>query len=160
RPSAPATERVRAKAPVIAVVDYGMGNLHSMAKAIEYAGEDVVVTDRASDLREAQRIVLPGVGAFGECMANLSRSGLVSVLEEEVLDKRKPFLGVCVGMQLLARTGLEHGQHEGLGWLPAVVRPLERTSPDLRLPHTGWNEIEVLADRLTPLSEVRPGEAF
>jgi glutamine amidotransferase len=145
---------------MIAVVDYGMGNLHSISKAIEYVGEDVVVTDREEDLRAAERIVLPGVGAFGECMQNLRSSGLVGVLEEEVLERRKPFLGICVGMQLLARAGLEHGRHEGLGWIDAEVRPLELAEPGLRLPHTGWNEIEVADGPRSPLSEVRPGESF
>jgi imidazole glycerol-phosphate synthase subunit HisH len=145
---------------VIAVVDYGMGNLHSMAKAIEHIGEDVEVTSEPVVLERADRIVLPGVGAFGECMANLRASGLVDVLSEQVLGRRKPFLGVCVGMQLLARTGLEHGSHEGLGWVAGTVRPLVTDDPDLRIPHTGWSEVSPGAADGSPLDGVRPGEAF
>lgn len=145
---------------MIAVVDYGMGNLRSMAKAIEHVGGEPVVTSNAGDLRDAERIVLPGVGAFGESIANLTATGLVDVLEEEVLEKGKPFLGVCVGMQLLGRESVEHGRHAGLGWLDAAVLPIEFTRPELRVPHTGWNEIEVVAGHDGPLGRVRPHEAF
>jgi glutamine amidotransferase len=145
---------------VIAVIDYGMGNLHSMAKAIEYVGEDVVVTSSQEDLVAAERIVLPGVGAFAECMENLRSTGLIDVLRSEVLEGGKPFLGVCVGMQLLAREGLEHGRHEGLGWLPASVVPLPG-GDGVRIPHTGWNEIELGdAAPISPFAAVKSGEAF
>lgn len=145
---------------MIAVVDYGMGNLRSMAKAIEHVGGDPVLTSTEADIREAERIVLPGVGAFGEAMANLRSTALIEVLEDEVLRRGKPFLGVCLGMQLLARTSVEHGRHEGLGWIPGEVLPLNITAPDVRVPHTGWNDIELQAAADTPLERVRPGEAF
>lgn len=145
---------------MIAVVDYGMGNLHSMAKAIEYIGEEVVVTAAEADLQAAERIVLPGVGAFGECMENLRSTGLIDVLRSEVVEGGKPFLGVCVGMQLLAREGVEHGRHEGLGWLPASVVPLDGADR-VRIPHTGWNEIELgPAAPVSPFAAVKSGEAF
>lgn len=145
---------------MVAVVDYGMGNLRSMSKALEHVGAEVVVTSRAADLRDAERIVLPGVGAFGEAIGNLRATGLVEALEVEVLQHRKPFLGVCVGMQLLARESGEHGRHRGLGWVDAAVLPLPVTEPGLRVPHTGWNAIEVVGDQDGPLAQVRPGEAF
>lgn len=145
---------------MVAVVDYGMGNVHSMAKAIEHVGGEALVTSRDEDLATAERIVLPGVGAFGECMANLRRTGLVAALERSVLGERKPFLGVCVGMQLLAREGLEHGVHEGLGWIDARVVQLERPQPWVRIPHTGWNEVEPAHRSESPLDRIRPGEAF
>ena len=145
---------------MIAVVDYGMGNLHSMAKAIEHIGEDAQVTSSPAVLEEADRIVLPGVGAFGECMTNLRNSGLVEALHEQVLGRGKPFLGVCVGMQLLARTGLEHGEHAGLGWIEGTVRRLEVDDPLLRIPHTGWSEVRAAAAEGSPLAGPRPGEAF
>jgi glutamine amidotransferase len=145
---------------VVAVVDYGMGNLRSMGKAIEHVGGEVVVTSRVEDLEQAERIVLPGVGAFGEAMANLHATGLVEAMEREVLRGRKPFLGVCVGMQLLAGGSVEHGRHEGLGWIDASVLPLPVSSPDLRVPHTGWNEIEVVGGHDGPLGRVRAAESF
>lgn len=145
---------------MIAVVDYGMGNLRSMGKALEHVGGEVVVTSRAEDLRDAERIVLPGVGAFGEAITNLRSTDLVEALEEEVLRGGKPFLGVCVGMQLLATESVEHGRHRGLGWIDAVVLPIEVTAPELRVPHTGWNPIDVRAGQEGPLGRVRAGEAF
>jgi imidazole glycerol-phosphate synthase subunit HisH len=135
---------------VIAVVDYGMGNLRSMAKALEHVGAEVTVTADERVLREAERIVLPGVGAFGEAMRNLRESGLVHVLEEEVLRAGKPFLGVCLGMEVLAREGLEHGRHEGLGWVDARVVALE-PAEGVRVPHTGWNDVELAQTNGSPL---------
>src|SRR5262245_40622563 len=106
---------------MIAVIDYGMGNLRSVLNAFEALGEDVVGTDDPASLRQADAIVLPGVGAFGDGMANLERLGFVPVLEEEILRKRKPFLGICLGLQLLATRGLEHGDYQGLNWISGVV---------------------------------------
>jgi glutamine amidotransferase len=125
----------------IAVVDYGAGNLHSVRHALELVGGDVVVTTHPEDLREAERIVLPGVGAFGECAAGLRASGFVESLEEEVRHRGKPLLGICVGLQLLAREGHEHGVHAGLGWVPGIVRKLEADAAGLKIPHVGWNDI-------------------
>jgi imidazole glycerol-phosphate synthase subunit HisH len=134
---------------MIAVVDYGMGNLHSVRSALEAAGVNVTVTSRPEDLREAERIVLPGVGAFGECVSNLHASGLVGALTEEVLEKRKPLLGICVGLQVLATAGEENGLAPGLGWLPGVVRRLDVRDRNLKVPHTGWNDVVPVVD--TPL---------
>ena len=126
---------------MIAVVDYGVGNLHSVRHALEMIGAEVCVTRRPEDLRESERIILPGVGAFGECVKNLRASGLVEVLEEEVLRKGKPFYGICVGLQILAREGYELGVHRGLGWVPAVVRRFQGEAQGLKVPHMGWNEV-------------------
>ncbi|OFW36326.1 MAG: imidazole glycerol phosphate synthase, glutamine amidotransferase subunit, partial [Acidobacteria bacterium RIFCSPLOWO2_12_FULL_67_14b] len=109
---------------MIAVVDYGMGNLRSVFKALEAIGEEPRVTRDAADLRSATHIVLPGVGAFAQCVANLRATQLVDVLEEQVRERKKPFLGICLGMQLLGRDSEEGGRHEGLGWFPASVRRL------------------------------------
>ncbi len=129
---------------MIAVLDYGMGNLHSVTHAMAAVGAVVRVTNRPEDLRAAERIVLPGVGAFGECMKNLRSSGLIEPLEEEVLNNGKPFLGICLGLQVLAREGYELGVHQGLGWVPASVRRLDVEARGLRVPHVGWNEVKPL----------------
>jgi imidazole glycerol-phosphate synthase subunit HisH len=130
-------------AGTIAVVDYGMGNLHSVRHALEYLGADVVMATTPAQLHESERIVLPGVGAFAECVSNLRASGLVDALEVEVLAHRKPMLGICVGLQVLAREGAEHGTHAGLGWFAGSVLPLDVGDADAKVPHTGWNDIEI-----------------
>ena len=128
---------------VIAIVDYGMGNLRSVFNALRTVGADPKIVSDPVDLRNADAIVLPGVGAFGEGIQCLRRGGFVQALEREVLHGGKPFLGICLGMQLLASTGLEHGQHTGLDWIPGVVEkiPIRSADPTLRLPHIGWNTV-------------------
>jgi glutamine amidotransferase len=126
---------------VIAVVDYDMGNLHSVQFALDRAGGDVRVIRAPEELREAERIVLPGVGAFGECVRNLHASGLLEALTEEVMHKAKPFLGICLGMQVLASQGHEGGLHSGLNWVPGVVRRFDLAAQELKVPHVGWNEV-------------------
>jgi imidazole glycerol-phosphate synthase subunit HisH len=133
----------------VAVVDYGMGNLRSVAKALEAVGADVCVSNKPEDLRKAERIVLPGQGAFRDCMANLRASGLVDALSEEVRKKGKPFLGICLGLQLLADVSYENGTFEGLGWLSGQVERLTVNDASLKLPHIGWNDV---AFRDTPLA--------
>lgn len=130
------------------IIDYGSGNLHSTLKAFEKAaevtGHEVVLTDNAFELQNASHIVLPGVGAFGDCMAGLlALEGMLVALEHQVLEQRKPFLGICVGMQLLAEKSYEHGEHKGLGWIPGEVVPIMPEDPQLKIPHMGWNELEI-----------------
>lgn len=126
---------------MITIVDYRVSNLRSIAKALEVCGGNVCVSNKSEDIEKAERIVLPGVGAFVEGMKNLTDLGLVEVLSEQVLIKRKPFLGICLGMQLLAREGLEHGKHKGLNWLPATVKPFTLEDTILKVPHMGWNDV-------------------
>jgi glutamine amidotransferase len=126
---------------MIAVVDYGSGNLHSVAKAFETIGADVRVASAPAHLEDAERVVLPGVGSFAEGMRNLKASGLLAALTEQVLERRKPFLGVCLGMQMLATEGSEEGVHAGLGWIKGRVVPLKPSDPSLKIPHMGWNEV-------------------
>jgi glutamine amidotransferase len=126
---------------MVAIVDYGMGNLRSVANAIEATGADVRVTSLAEDVRAASHIVLPGVGAFGDCMTNLRATGLVDVLDDEVRRRGKPFLGICLGMQLLAERSDEGGGVPGLAWLAGRARRFA-DSPALRVPHMGWNDVE------------------
>lgn len=136
----------------IVVIDYGSGNLRSAAKALERAAGElgasfgasptVLVTGDASALKEADHIVLPGVGAFGDCMAGLrALPGMSDALEEAVLRRGRPFLGICVGMQLMATRGIEHGAFDGLGWLDGEVSPLTPSDDSLKIPHMGWNEL-------------------
>ena len=142
----------------LALVDYQAGNLHSVANALAAAGcTDMVVTADPAVVAGADRIVLPGVGAFGACAAALRAvPELVEALERRVLDQGVPFLGICVGMQLLADAGEELGTHAGLGWIPGRVRRLDPGATDAKVPHMGWNDVVPSADH--PL--IVPGEAY
>lgn len=124
---------------MITVIDYNMGNVRSVANAFEAFGCEVQITNQVSDIKQAKYIVLPGVGAFGEGMKNLKELGLIEVLNEQVLQKKKPFLGICLGMQLLADEGFEFGHFQGLGWIPGSVKKME--VDNLPLPHVGWNNL-------------------
>ncbi len=130
----------------VAIIDYGSGNLRSAEKAFERAAReegiaaDVFLTADADLVRGADRIVLPGVGAFADCRNGLEAlPGMREALEEAALKDGKPFLGICVGMQLMASRGLEHGETEGFGWIPGEVRAIEPDDPALKIPHMGWN---------------------
>src|SRR5207253_2712448 len=130
----------------VVIVDYGSGNLHSAYKAFERAaaeaGVRVEVSADANVVRRAERLVLPGVGAFADCRRGLdSVPGMVEALEENVIRRGRPFLGICVGMQLLASRGLEHGVARGLDWIPGDVVAIEPVSSDLKVPHMGWNTL-------------------
>ena len=128
------------------LIDYGSGNLRSAEKALmQAAGDDVrvVVSDDPEAIAVADRLVLPGVGAFAACMGLLrARDGLVEAMTSAVRDRGVPFLGVCVGMQLLASRGLEFGETAGLDWIPGEVRRIEVDDPHLKVPHMGWNALE------------------
>jgi glutamine amidotransferase len=145
----------------LALIDYGAGNLHSVANALKAAGaDDVKVTADPAVVRAADRIVLPGVGSFKACARGLrSIPGLVAAMTERVHVGGAPFLGICVGMQLLATRGLEHGTTRGLGWIAGDVRLIERTDPAVKVPHMGWNDVAVgMHDPASGLIE--PGEAY
>lgn len=126
---------------MIAIVDYGMGNLRSVVNAFQYLGEDVTIALKPTDLDEATHIVLPGVGAFADAMDNLRKSDIIDALCRQVFEKRKPFLGICLGMQLLAKVGHEYGENFGLGWIDAEVIKFEFENQGLKIPHVGWNDI-------------------
>lgn len=129
----------------VVIIDYGSGNLRSAAKAFELAadgGAAVTVTADPKTLAGASHIVLPGVGAFDDCMRGLAAAaGMREALETQVREKGKPFLGICVGMQMLFDTGHEHGVHEGLGWIAGKVVKIEPGSEALKIPHMGWNNL-------------------
>ena len=132
---------------MIHVVDYGMGNLRSVANAFEALGASVRVSPDPAALADAERVVLPGVGAFGEAMRRLRESGFVDALAEAVLVRKRPFLGICLGMQLVADRSFEHGEHAGLGWIAGDVRRIEPADPSLRIPHIGWNAVAMAPER-------------
>src|ERR1700727_1329774 len=132
----------------VALIDYGSGNLASAAKALARAagrtGPEIIVTADPEIVRDAERIVLPGVGAFADCMRGLSAvPGMIEVLREKVLKQGAPFLGICVGMQLLATVGREFGDHAGLGWIAGEVVKITPNDPALKIPHMGWNELTI-----------------
>lgn len=141
----------------VALIDYGAGNLHSVHNALKAAGANgVAVTADPEVVLKADRVVLPGVGAFGACAAGLRGiPGMVEALNVRVRNQGAPFLGVCVGMQLMARTGEEMGEHDGLGWMDGVVRQLI-PAKGVRVPHMGWNDVIPLVAH--PLIEA--GEAY
>ncbi len=145
-------------AEVLALVDYGAGNLHSVANALKAAGaQSVTVTADPAVSRAADRIVLPGVGSFKACAEGLRAiPHLEETLRERVIVGGAPFLGICVGMQLLADRGVEHGVTPGLGWIGGEVRLIERTDPAIKIPHMGWNDVEVTSHAAL----VEPGEAY
>ena len=124
----------------VAIVDYGIGNRGSVLNAVRHLGYDVAIAETAEDIRAAGVVVLPGVGAFAAGMRNLESRGLRAPIEEAVLGQAKPFLGICLGMQLIARSSEEEGHHKGLGWLDAEVHPIN-PGPNLPLPHVGWNSL-------------------
>lgn len=131
---------------IVAIVDYGMCNLDSVARAVEECGGRALVTENVQDLETANRIILPGVGAFAEAMRNIKQRGLDKVLYEQAVEKQIPFLGICLGMQLLATKGFEVEETDGLGFIPGDVRRLLPAGEDTRIPHVGWNEVLPLPD--------------
>lgn len=142
----------------IALIDYGAGNLHSVYNALVKAGaSDVAITADPDVVARAERIVLPGVGAFRACRDGLyGLPGVVDAMTEAVRGRGVPFLGVCVGMQLLADTGEEFGSHDGLGWIPGTVRLIEPADPAIKVPHMGWNDVTPA----TPHPLIEAGEAY
>ena len=144
----------------VALIDYGSGNLRSAEKALVRAADgraDIVVTHDPAVVASADRIVLPGVGAFAACMAALSeREGVIEAMNHAVHDRGGPFLGICVGLQLMASRGLEFGVTPGLGWIDGDVRKIETADPHLKIPHMGWNNLLAVTD-LSVLSGLKAG---
>ena len=133
---------------MIAIIDYGMGNLRSVQKALESLSQEAVITDDPAVLERATHVILPGVGAFGDAMARLEETGLDKVVKQ-LAANGKPLLGICLGMQLLFEKSFEYGEHEGLGLLKGSVVPMEgKLPPQLKIPHMGWNALTVHRGRL------------
>ncbi|MBC8338679.1 MAG: imidazole glycerol phosphate synthase subunit HisH [Rhodospirillales bacterium] len=148
----------------IAIIDYGSGNLRSAAKAFERAVDDaglglkVVVTRDPADLKAASHIVLPGVGAFADCRKGLAAvDGMEAALQDQVITGKKPFLGICVGMQLMADIGREHGDMPGLGWVPGEVIAMTPSDKALKIPHMGWNDLTIKAPPHPFLEGIKDG---
>ena len=150
----------------VAIIDYGSGNLHSAAKAFERAareagldGTRIVLTDSPETVAEADRVVLPGVGAYADCRRGLDAvPGMVAAMTRAVRERGRPFLGICVGMQLMGSRGLEYEVTEGLGWIPGDVAPIAPADPALKIPHMGWNTLHPVRDHAL-LSGIATGEA-
>lgn len=146
----------------VGIVDYGMGNLYSVAKAVEYLGGKAIVSDQASELAATDRIIFPGVGAFGDCMMALEARELSDFIR--VAAQTRPFLGICLGMQMLMDSSVEHGEHAGLGLLPGRVIPFPEEALQaadgrrLKIPHMGWNELHQLVEH--PLFAGVPQNAY
>jgi imidazole glycerol-phosphate synthase subunit HisH len=148
-------------AEILALIDYGAGNLHSVESALRAVGAGgVVVTAEPNVVRAADRIVLPGVGSFAACMAGLSAiPHLIEAMTERVEVGGAPFLGICVGMQLLASRGLEHGETSGLDWIAGEVRLIEPADPAIKVPHMGWNDVAI-APHAPAGALIEAGEAY
>ena len=132
---------------MIAIVDYGVGNLFSLKSSLDHIGLEAVVTGDAQTLRDAEKIILPGVGAFADAAAKLAATGLDRVVCDEAA-KGKPMLGICLGMQMLFDKSYEYGEHKGLGLVPGAVKPIRDViDPGLKIPHIGWNALHFPAGR-------------
>ena len=125
----------------VGIVDYGMGNVYSVISALEMIGADVIVCRTPESLKEVDRIILPGVGGFEDCMDTIKTKGFKEALNEEVIDLGKPIYGICLGMQIMGRTSTEFGEHKGLGWINGDVIKVKPNSKSLKIPHVGWNDI-------------------
>jgi len=129
---------------MLGLIDYGMGNLQSIVNVFSLLNETIQITDEPKKLADCEAIILPGVGAFSDGMKNLERKGLVKFLETEVLEKKKPYLGICLGLEFLAEKSFEGGIHEGFGWIEGTVEKIQPKTPLLKVPHMGWNDTNIL----------------
>ena len=143
---------------MIAIVDYGVGNLFSLKSSLQAVGAEAIITGNADDLRAADRIILPGVGAFGDAARKLRESGLGEVVKKEAR-QGKPLMGICLGMQMLLEKSYEYGEHEGLGLIPGIIRPIEETIPDsYKIPHIGWNALSFPQEKHPVFSDIKEGD--
>jgi len=148
---------------MIGIIDYGVGNLFSLKSSLAYLGCDIIVTKDAEVLKRCDKIILPGVGAFEDAIQKLNETGLIPLIREE-LEKGKPMLGICLGMQLLFEKSFEYGEHKGLGLIPGAVMPIPKNLNDLengeilKIPHIGWNQLNIKKD--DPLFSKLPEENY
>ena len=143
---------------MVAIIDYGVGNLFSLKSSFAEIGEEAIVTADPEELRAADRLILPGVGAFGDAAAKLRESGLDKVLTQEVA-KGKPLMGICLGMQMLLDISFEYGEHKGLGLIPGEIRPISDVIPaDLPIPQIGWNALRLKGEKHPIFKYVKDGD--
>ena len=142
----------------IGIIDYGLGNLTSVEAAVRRLGCEAAVSSDPTELAKAEKLILPGVGAFGDGMRNLRERGLIGPLTRMVKDESKPILGICLGFQLIAASSEEFGRHNGLGWIEGAVVRLAPAGEDLRVPHVGWNDLIRVAD--SPMFDGLSGDAL
>lgn len=142
----------------VCIIDYGSGNVRSVFNIFRAVHDRVKVSNEAQDINAASHIVLPGVGAFGASMAKILALSSFDVLKDNVLKRKKPYLGICVGMQVLADEGMEHGPNKGLGWIPGVVKKIN--APELHLPHVGWNNFSWCREGHPLLKGIAPAMDF
>ena len=144
---------------MVAIVDYEMGNVDSVARAVDEAGCNPIITDKESDFEIATRIILPGVGSFSEGARKIRQKGLDKILTRQVIENKIPFLGICLGMQLLSTTGFEGMQTQGLGWIAGEVVKLSPRKLDERIPHIGWNEVNFIRSSIL-FKDIPTGKDF
>jgi glutamine amidotransferase len=144
---------------MIGIIDFGLGNLTSVAGAVAKVGFDPIVTNNPDELARMDKLILPGVGAFGDGMKKLHSGGLVDPLNDLVLNQRKPILGICLGFQLIAKSSDEYGSHGGLGWVDAEIKKINPSDNTLRVPHVGWNELYQVNSSIL-FDDIPDGELF
>lgn len=142
---------------MIGIVDYGMGNLLSVKNILDYLGEDNIICHDPGDLAKADRIILPGIGGFPDCVRALHKSGFVTALDEAVLMQKKPIMGICLGMQVMARYGHEFEKVTGLGWFDAEVVNINTVNSSIKIPNVGWEEIQL--NKKSPLFKRLPAKS-
>ncbi len=133
---------------MIAILDYGLGNTRSIYNAFHFLQENVLITDDPKILRSSDAIVVPGVGSFNDGMNNLKKKNLLEILNEEVIEKQKPYLGICLGMEFLAEKSFENGEHSGFGWIKGNVIKLENQNLETKIPHVGFDDTEIIKNSL------------
>jgi glutamine amidotransferase len=129
---------------LISIVNYELGNVRSIANAFCLLGEEIEITDEPKKLAESEAIILPGVGSFSKGMENLKEKGLIDVLKQEVIEKKKPYLGICLGLEFLAEKSFEGGVTEGFGWIKGTIEKIDTKDSSLKIPHIGWNDSKIL----------------
>ncbi len=145
---------------MIAIVDYGMGNLKSVLNAFLYCGADAVITNSEKDINQATHIVIPGVGAFEKCIDNLKKLDAFKALENNVILNKKPTLGICVGLQIMATSGYENGVNKGLNWLDSEVIKIDSKTEKLKVPNIGWNETNIVKNNHPVLNGIKNMQDF
>lgn len=133
---------------MVVIIDYGMGNVGSVQNALEALGCGAIISSLKEDIAKADHLILPGVGAFGDGMKNLQQANLAEILAKEVLVNKKPILGICLGMQMMATSGEEGGVHNGLGWVQGVTRKFKVDENIFKIPHVGWNDVKTVGESI------------